>query len=437
MSTSKVTQPFVYGRPVRPGEFVDRGNELRTIFNRLRHGESTAVVGTPHSGKSSVLLQIADAAIRESFLGEGAAGMRVTLLDLHPIDTAFAPASFWEEALEGLAEKPGHATIRKKLDQASDQGYSRRSLVSLFRNLAERNQRLVLLLDEFDRILVHPNFAEPSFFALLRSLVMQTGGLAMIVASRASVAEMNRKGRGLLAEGSPFFNHFIELRLGPFDNEAIEELFGRTAKGTLSQDDRRFTCRVAGRHPFLLQAMAATLLETTGESRQIRAAESFYERIAFHFDDLWESLGDRARTAAVMLSLLELGGRALGESFNYGEVQRVDAFGPELRELAKNGLAERIEEGWQLDWKHLLLWRGERWSVGGQAFAWWIRDVVLVGSREVRSYEEWLADKRYGVLLTQEQWEWLTGALQKAPDWAVRGVAGVARSLLEELTGRK
>ena len=44
-------QPFIYGRPVRPGEFLNREAELRTIFNRLRNGESTAVVGEPHLAK--------------------------------------------------------------------------------------------------------------------------------------------------------------------------------------------------------------------------------------------------------------------------------------------------------------------------------------------------------------------------------------------------
>ncbi len=47
-------QPFIYGRPVRPGEFLNREAELHTIFNRLRNCESTTVVGEPHIGKSSL-----------------------------------------------------------------------------------------------------------------------------------------------------------------------------------------------------------------------------------------------------------------------------------------------------------------------------------------------------------------------------------------------
>jgi len=35
--------PFIYGRPVRPGEFLNRETESRTVFNRLRNCESTAL----------------------------------------------------------------------------------------------------------------------------------------------------------------------------------------------------------------------------------------------------------------------------------------------------------------------------------------------------------------------------------------------------------
>lgn len=69
---SSKAHPFIYGRPVKPGEFVDRDSELRTIFNRLRHGESTAIVGEPHIGKTSLLLKLADDATQRQCLGDDA-----------------------------------------------------------------------------------------------------------------------------------------------------------------------------------------------------------------------------------------------------------------------------------------------------------------------------------------------------------------------------
>ena len=435
--SSRTSAPeFVYGRPVRPSEFMDRETSLRTLFNRLRHNESTAVVGEPHIGKTSLLLKLADEPTRREYLGTGADNVIISFIDLHPIGSDFAPSAFWQEALEPLEKHPVHATLAPLLRQASETGYGRRPLERIANHLAEHNLQLVLLLDEFERLLFHPNFRDPALFALLRSLATRTGGLALITSSRLSVAAMNERGRDLWHAGSPFFNNMIELRLAPFDEVTVGRLLDR-AGDLFDACDRRFIRRVAGRHPFLIQAMAATLAETQGEERHQRAAEAFYGRIAFHFDDLWRVLDDRARTTAVILSLLELGGRALGQRFAFREIERVDAFGPELRRLAELGLAEQVGKGWQFDWQHLVLWRGERWTVGAQAFVWWVRDVIIAQSRRVPGYDQWLANKRYRLLLTQQQWDWLINTIRNAPDWAVRSVGALARALIEELTRKK
>jgi hypothetical protein len=437
-SETLAPHPFIYGRPVRPGEFLDREAELRTIFNRLRNRESTAVVGEPHIGKSSLLLQLADEATQRKYLGDDARCLVVSLLDLQPISGDYTPTDFWEEVLEPLREHPGHRTTARRLGEAAETDYARHSLKRLFNRLGRQDHRLVLLLDEFERLLIHPSFQDPSFFGLLRHLATLTGGLALVPASRLSLREMNEQGRGLLDTGSPFFNNVIEVRLRPFDEQTIDALLDRAGE-TFSPDDRRFIRRVAGRHPFLLQAMVAALVEITGDDCQARAAQSFYEGISFHFDDLWRGLDDRTRTTAVILSLVELGGRALGRDFAYGEIERADAFGPELRRLAESGLAERASGGWQFDREHLLLWRGERWTVGAQAFAWWVRDVIVARSRRVPSCEEWLANKGYRFLLTQEQWDRLVSTIRNAPGWAGqltgRVVGALAATLFDELVG--
>jgi hypothetical protein len=428
---------------VRRDEFLGRKDELRTIFNRLRHTESTAIVGEPHIGKSSLILKLTEDETKQAYLADDAENTITSLLDLHPIGSNYTPTAFWQEALEPLEEQEtsstedgAESTLSTLLTQARDAGYSRRTLEKLFNQLGKEGRRLALLLDEFERLLIHPNFQDPSFFALMRSLATRTGGLAMISTSRLSVAEMNERGRVLLETGSPFFNHTIEMRLHPFDKVTIGILLDRAGQA-FSPDDRRFIRRVAGRHPFLLQAMAAVMLETSGEDRYEVAAERFYERTSSHFDDLWRTLDDRTRTASVILSLMELGGRALGDRFAYGEIEQSDAFGPELRKLEERGLAEQAGEGWQFDLEHLLLWQGEQWTVGTQAFVWWVRDVIITESRRVPAYDEWLANKRYKFLLTQEQWDLLVNTVRELPQWAVRGVAGLARSLVQELVGRK
>jgi hypothetical protein len=183
--------------------------------------------------------------------------------------------------------------------------------------------------------------------------------------------------------------------------------------------------------------MAAMLLETDGSDRQAEAAERFYDLVSYHFDDLWRTLDDRTRTAAVVLSLFEVGGRALGQKWDCDEIEKVDAFGPELRKLAERGLAEPADERLHSGNGNLFRWRDEKWTVGAQAFAWWVGDVIISESRRVPSYDEWLADKRYRLFLTQEQWDLLVRTARAIPTSAVRGIGGLARSLFEELLRKR
>ena len=71
------------------------------------------------------------------------------------------------------------------------------------------------MVDEFDVLLHHENFNTAEFFGALRSLAIQTDGLAMLTASRMMVGEMNRRSQEINPLGSPFFNNLIEVRLLP------------------------------------------------------------------------------------------------------------------------------------------------------------------------------------------------------------------------------
>jgi len=431
---------FVYGRPVRPEEFLGRESDLLAIFNRLGNKESTAIVGEPHIGKTSLLLLIADRDTQKLFLKDDAKKMVVFFKDLQPISAEYTPSEFWKEALEPLQDRPGHSSIAARLKDVKEQGYSNNALRKLFQNMGERGQALVLLLDEFDRLLSHPNFKDPSFFAGMRSLSTITGGLVVITSSRLSVAEMNVKGHELLGGNvntSPFFNNFIQVKLRPFTSETVTKLLQRVPD-TFTTQEIAFIRRVAGGHPFLLQAMAATLYETPkGVERPIQAAEMFYNRINFHFDTLWNALDDKAKTTAVILSLMDLDGYSAGSTFSYGEIENTNAFDAELKSLADLGLAEKVQDGQKIDLKRGLIWQGEKWTIGTQAFTWWVRDIVISKSRKLKEYDEWLTDKRYKLLLTEEQWTNLTKIVKSAPEFVTQGVSALAKSIIKEITGMK
>lgn len=427
--------PFIFGRPVRREECIRRENQLRTVFNRLRNAESTAIVGEPHIGKTSFLFQLMEPGIQGEYLDGDDKKLTFANIDLHSIGQDYTPADFWSEALAPLS-RLNVQSIDTLLARAENAQFDRQALERLFVRLASQNRILALLLDEFERLLKHPNFKDPGFFALLRSLGTRTGGLAMVTASRIGVAGLNQMGRQLLDTGSPFFNHVMDLNLPPFTDREIEALLAK-AQPPFSTDEALFVRRVAGRNPFLLQAMAGALQETApSPSRCEQAAETFYRMAAQYFDDLWNYLDDETRTIAVILSLQEIGGRALGSDFNYGEIERVDRYGVELQKLAERGLAEQLEKprrGWAWDGKNLLLWRGQRWGMSCAAFTWWVRDVVIAAIRSIPTYEDWLKQKKYIGLLTQQQWDDAQRLLKKIPTSMLRGVGGLAKSLWDEM----
>ena len=434
--SSIMNNPYIYGKPVSPAQFIDRSVELKTIFSRLRSGESTAVVGEPHIGKTSLLLKLQDPDTKRTYLGSAANQFQFRFVDLLDIGPGYTPFDFWSEILEPLDTQPFTAgAIRPYWEKAKSSGFGRLPMMGLFRALGQNKQCLVLLLDEFDSLLTHHGFQQADFFASLRSLATLSGGLAVITAGKSSVAAMNESIRAPLAAGSPRFNYMIEVRLLPFKERSVAEILG-WADGHFDTADRHFIRRIAGRHPYLIQAAAAVMYEIseTGQTRLATAGTRFYGRIAHHFDALWANLQDNVRTAAVILSLMELGGQAAGGQFAFGEIERVHKFGPELAHLEDLGLAERVGRlGWHFDTEHFLLWQGERWTIAPQAFTWWVRDVVIAGQRRVPAYEEWLADHRYRGVLTQEQWDTLVTVVKNLPGWAKRGVGTLARTLAEEL----
>lgn len=437
--------PFIYNRPVQPGEFLNREAELRAVFNRLRNGESTAVVGEPHIGKSSLLLQLTDEATQRAYLGDDVQRLTISWPNLHSIGSDYTPTAFWKETVEPL-QKIDDDTLAQRLEQLAQANYARRPLERLFNHLGRQGRRLLLLLDEFERVLTHSNFQDPAFFALLRSLATRTGGLVLVTASRFSAVEIGKQGRGLLDIGSPLFNIMIGIRLGLFDEQTVNALLDQAGEA-LSPADRLFARRVAGRHPFLLQTMASTLTDSTVGSREIasvwwrkhaddteaalchrrhaRAAEHFYEQVTSHFDDLWHTLDDRARATATVLSLIELGKRALGQSFTYDEeIRDGTAFNSELHKLAELGLAEQVDLDSPFHRKRLPCCQGKQWTVGMQAFSWWVDDVI------VPAHDTWLDSDAYRFWLTPEQWRRLMSELRNIPE---QSVGELAQALSEEL----
>lgn len=68
---SVVPNPFYHGNPVAPDQFLDRRGELRRLVNRIvNRGQSSAVVGEPRTGKTSLLEYLAAQDTRMQLYGQ-------------------------------------------------------------------------------------------------------------------------------------------------------------------------------------------------------------------------------------------------------------------------------------------------------------------------------------------------------------------------------
>lgn len=428
--------PFIFGRAVQGNEFFHRENELYSVFNRLRTGQSVAIIGEPHVGKTSFLLKLFDKETQSKYLDDDDKKLILTYLDLHPINPDYTTIQFWEEILSPL-EKVNLERVKYLFKQVSQNGYRRKDLELLFSELAARNRMLVLLLDEFERLFSHPNFKDPSFFALLRSLSSTNRGLAIVIASRLPLAKLNRLGREILDSGSPFFNTMIDIKLLPFSDDEINSLLS-TAKPTFTDEENLYIQHIAGRNPYLLQAMASSMYDSKDSNMNNKeiATEKFYNQINSYFDDLWEHLEDQTKTVAILLCLKDLDGRLLGSGFNYAEIEKNDYFDIELRRLKECGISEMVGEskkGWIIDWKYLLVWRGQKWALGCTAFGLWVRDIIIARTRSIPSHDSWLKNKRYVGILTTSQWEFLMESFRKVPQSFLVGVGKFVISTVNDI----
>ncbi|MBI1881176.1 MAG: AAA family ATPase [Chloroflexi bacterium] len=441
--------PFIYGKPVPVAQHINRQRELRTLFARLRNGECTAIVGEPRIGKTSLLRCLATPAVQQEWLAGEAKRLISVEIDFYQewLSPDKTPKDFWQRVLEVVKIATPHETIQQQITLVEENLYGSATLSNFFRNLDRQGWRVVLLLDEFDALLTHPNFSTAEFFGGLRSMATRTDGLQVITASIMSVSEMNRRSETINPVGSPFFNNFTEVNLGPFSHKDVAELLDLALAESnirFDRDDRNFIVWLSGRHPYRVQAAGAALFDAIaeglqGQKRYTTASELFYEWTADHFDTLWRRyLDDAARTVMVILALVELGGIAQKRAFSFGEIEQPQRFAPELRRLEKLGLVEKAGQGWQWDQENLLLWQGERWRVATGGFVWWLADVIIGGTRNIPDFEKWLHEQEVqGYLLTRKQWSTLREWSGKIPQSVVGGVGALARQFVAELLARK
>lgn len=327
--------PYFYGAPVPPDLFVDRRREIRRVVDRIiNRGQSTAVVGEPRSGKTSLLEYLSIPNRRAEIFGAEGKRLLFSCLDAHTLGAQFSQAQFWEYCLRPLGELTLAASADSPMLQVyrvcQENAFGGFVLERLFAQMGSSGWRLVLMLDEFDVFLHHPILNCAEFFGSLRSLASRSrGALALVLASRSSLASLNESTRRFSRTGSPYFNFFSEVILGPLPDVAVAELLDR-AGSRFNLDDCCFIKETAGGHPYLLQVAASELWQAYEEGevdpirRRVQAGQILCEEAALTLGDTWR-LWDPA-TCRVFLTIALAHLRSLSRQGVCGQiiVQRGD-----------------------------------------------------------------------------------------------------------------
>jgi hypothetical protein len=412
-----VTYPFIHGRALLADELLDRQRPLRRIFRRLLTKQSTAIIGQPHIGKTSLLNYIMDDTQRREMVGDACDGYIFSCLDAQVLmGSGVTQADFWQQALQPLEQfldsfrDSRTEEVARQYALVVDNSFGNFTLERLFSLLGSSDLCFVLILDEFDVLLSHQVLNSAEFFGGLRALASRTGGLVLITASRRTIAAMNSLTQELNPYGSPFFNIFTEVNLGPLPRQDIQFLLGKAGKN-FSVTDREFVQSVAGGHPYLLQVAADAVLEAheeglVGAERYELAGYSIYRVTKAHFADTWRTWSTPKHKALTAIALVEVPGLLSERTFAVCElVDDLPDFAPELTELKDAGVILETESG--------------RYEVAQKAFLWWLADEIIRQVRDDETFEQWIRSQELDGVLTK-------GEKQRLGE-AVKSLVGLAR----------
>ncbi len=232
------------GKPIKdPADFYGRAHELRELFESVVNMQPVALVGEHRCGNTSLLYQLLNAEVRARHLGpEDESGLLFVFVNAQL--AAEGPEAFYRRVARAAERADPEAQV------AFDDPVDAFWIEDYLDDLADRDRRLVLLLDEFE---VLSSF-ESGFWEWFRGLIIEYD-LSIVVATRVELGEF-REEWGI---GSPFFNMFRAIYVGSFGSEEVDEFLSVTGEraGVDFSPMRPTIVDLAGRFPYFLQVAAS------------------------------------------------------------------------------------------------------------------------------------------------------------------------------------
>lgn len=408
---NNIVSPFIHGRAVSSAELVGRDKEIRRLCGRLAKGQSTAIVGMPHIGKTSLLRCLEDAEFRSACVGDLLAADTFSYLDVQTLRGVQNQNEFWVCALAPLkrkfdAETEGDLSAAGGLYQlAAKNNFGTAVLLQFFTGLSKTGARVILLLDEFDDFLTHPVLNSGEFYGSLRSIASLSPGLVLVLATRKEVEQLNELTQAINPHGSPYFNVFTEIRLGALPKSALQKLVEK-AGNRFSRQDYQFITVISGAHPYLAQTAAAMLWEAqedgyTGTELYTQASRNLYQQSKKHFADCWRYWSNETKKAITVVALRQLPQLITPHSFLLPKLaENLSDYTPELEKLESTGIVELDKEG--------------EWTIKQWVFIWWLTDELRRNVRDETEFTTWLQAQELDGILTKKERERIGGAIRSS-----------------------
>ncbi len=298
--------PYIFRGPVRdPAMFFGRTHELNEIAAFLRGNQSISIVGPRKIGKTSLLFHL----LRPDTMAAIGLGPEALLvyLDCEVLGAGDHAEILGQFAAEIAAALDGRGLpAEPALDKVMD-APSRLSFEAAVRRLNQRGLRVVLILDEFERLSANPNL-DVNFFNALRSAAGRYH-LAFVVASAQPLIQLTYSGRSQEILSSPFFNIFASLFLGLLPTDEARQLIAEPARRAgqpFSQDSQDFIHGLVGGYPLGLQIACFHAFAHPNDPAEVERQTML--DLTPHFQYYWHNLS--AAEQATLRQLSDVASRA-------------------------------------------------------------------------------------------------------------------------------
>ena len=346
--------PFHYGNPVpHPSYFYGREDEIKQIVNRLQNMafESSSIIGERRIGKTSLLRYLCHPDTMQQY------GFSEDYVFIYFSFEGLANISqnqFWRWLLQEIRlqvdDEQVLSAINRTLKRELIEFYDVRTVFSI---LASKGKKIVLLFDEFERVVANKNF-DATFYEGLRHLTTKSTALITSSKSRLIYSAYSQE-----VESSPFFNIFANINLRPFPRQdAVNLIRGYLEETSISfsEEDIEYVVSLSGCYPFFLQ-MACFFLFMAYIKEEYQADRE--KRLGFvenncmreanpHLRYFWERCHEEGER--IVLSALALRNREQPpKAVEIGELQRLYVrAGPSVVSLEERGLIIKRDDGYTL-----------------------------------------------------------------------------------------